>query len=62
MNEHKMKEHAAQLVIALVGENLADKWWNSTNKAFDNQTPADEWQRNRNKVYEYLCLHAYGGW
>ena len=62
MDEHKMKEHAVQLIIALVGEKLADQWWYSPNFAFDNRTPAGEWIRNPKRVYDYICVHAYGGW
>ena len=50
-----------RLVIALTGETLANRWWNSPNKAFDNRTPLslmneDEWTT----VRDYLMNYAYG--
>ena len=50
-----------RLVCALVGEALANRWWNSPNKAFDNRTPMslmneDEWTT----VRDYLLHYAYG--
>lgn len=59
---NRMKKHAHECVIAMVGEKLADQWWNSKNRAFDEQTPAGEWLRNPKRVYDYVMLHAYGGW
>lgn len=39
------------LVIALVGKDLAEGWWNSPNRAFNNKKPID---CDIDKVYEYL--------
>jgi hypothetical protein len=56
------KETLNRLVVALVGDKLAESWWKSPNKAFDNRPPDElmneqEWTRVRN----YLMDHAYGG-
>jgi hypothetical protein len=62
MNENAMKNHAQACLLAMLGEKLVNDWWNSKNAAFDNQTPAGEWIRNPKRVYDYIMLHAYGGW
>ena len=54
----KRQSHA--LVIALVGEDLADDWWNTRNRAFDMRTPAGMWREDYMRVYDYLMHHAFG--
>lgn len=51
-----------RLVVALVGEEHSDLWWNSPNKAFNDSPPLSymneaEWT----KVRDYLMFHAYCG-
>jgi len=45
------------LVEALVGKDLADTWWTSPNKAFDNTPPKDA---DLIKVRDYLVWHSFG--
>lgn len=54
MDEHQMKQRSVALVIALVGKDLADTWWNTPNKAFSNRTPAGMWIEHPDVVYNYL--------
>ena len=54
------KQRSNALLIALVGENLVDAWWNSKNKAFDNRTPAGQWIEDPESVYDYLMNHSGG--
>ena len=58
MNEHIAKQRSNALVIAMVGEELSDKWWSSPNKAFDMRTPAGMWIKDYERVYEYLMHYA----
>ena len=58
INEHIAKQRSIVLVIALVGVELADKWWSNPNKAFDMRTPAGMWVEDYHKVYEYLMRAA----
>lgn len=58
INEHIAKQRSIVLVIALVGGELADKWWTTPNKAFDNRSPASMWIEDYHKVYEYLMRAA----
>lgn len=57
-----LKKRSETLVVSLVGENLAYKWWNSANKAFEGETPLSEFEKDAEKVYEYLLLHTQGAW
>jgi len=55
--QDKMFYNANQILLALLGsEDIVDQWWNSNNKAFDYEIPADLWHtsKGRNKVYNYL--------
>ncbi len=62
MNEHVMKQRSVVLVIAMVGKDLADKWWSSPNKAFNGMTPAGQWIKDHESVYNYLMQHNEGEW
>ena len=53
-----IKQRCEMLVIALVGKELAPKWWLSKNKAFDGKTPEAMYQEDPNRVYEYLMDYA----
>jgi len=46
----------------MVGSNLAVKWWNTPNKAFDLKTPEYIWGDQHEKVYSYLIRCAEGDW
>jgi len=55
--EDKMLYNANQILKALLGsDEQVNLWWNSNNKAFDMEIPADLWHTNkgRTKVYNYL--------
>ena len=58
INEHIAKQRSIVLVIALVGGELADKWWTTPNKAFDMRTPSGVWIEDYHKVYNYLMSAA----
>lgn len=59
LSELEMKNECNRMLAALVGPLLVDNWWQSKNRAFDNQTPAGEWLRNPERVYRYLQSHCY---
>lgn len=55
--EDKMLYNANEILKALLGsDELINRWWNSNNKAFDMEIPADLWHtgKGRTKVYNYL--------
>jgi endo-1,4-beta-D-glucanase Y len=50
------------LVIAMVGKELSEQWWTSPNKAFEGQTPREQFEANSERVYSYLMRMAEGEW
>ena len=61
IDENLAKQRSHVLVIALVGKDLADDWWNSPNRAFDMRTPAGMWIDDYMIVYNYLMHHGFAG-
>lgn len=53
-----IRQRCDMLVVALVGKEMAPKWWQSENKAFDGKTPEVMFQKNPNAVYDYLMDYA----
>lgn len=53
-----MRRRSEALVIAFVGKDLAPKWWDGKNKAFDLRTPNQQWDLDPTVVYAYLMRHA----
>lgn len=47
------------IVEALVGKELAPRWWESPNKAFESHTPLEMLEIDKQRVVEYLYWHAY---
>ena len=62
ISEYVAKQRIQVLLIAMLGSKLVDTWWNSPNKAFSEETPADAWVKDYAKVYNYVMRHADGGW
>lgn len=62
MNKRILRQRSEALLIAMVGSNLAVKWWNTPNKAFDLKTPEYIWGDQHEKVYSYLIRCAEGDW
>lgn len=61
MNDPKvLRDRCKILLIAMLGKDLALKWWDSPNKAFDMKTPEEQWEQDYLTVYNYLMDHAYG--
>lgn len=53
MDESILRKRSEVLVIAFVGKDLAPKWWDGFNKAF-NMTPNEMWAIDHKAVYSYL--------
>ena len=49
------------LLVSLVGEKLVEKWWQSYNKFFED-TPANVFLSDPNRVYDYIIPHVDGYW
>lgn len=51
------EEKANMILRALLGsDELVERWWASSNRAFDGEIPDDLWHTSegRNRVYSYL--------
>jgi hypothetical protein len=57
-----MRARCETLVIALVGREMSDKWWNGPNKAFGGDTPEQIYSVVPSAVYAYLMRSAEGEW
>ena len=50
-----------RILHALLGSNeLVQKWWSSPNKAFDDMTPIEMWDRDKDRVKNYLLAQLNG--
>ena len=50
-----------RILYALLGSNeLVQKWWSSPNKAFDDITPIEMWDRDKDRVKNYLLAQLNG--
>jgi hypothetical protein len=57
-----LRARSEALVIALVGKDLAPQWWTSANRAFEGQTPSEQFECNAERVYSYLMRMSEGEW
>lgn len=57
-----MRARCEALVIAMVGREMADKWWNGPNRAFGGDTPEQIYSVAPSAVYAYLMKSAEGEW
>ena len=57
-----MRARCEALVLAMVGKELADKWWTGSNKAFNGETPEQMYSVSPDAVYAYLMRSAEGEW
>jgi hypothetical protein len=49
------------IVEALVGEEFSERWWTSSNRAFDGKTPEEQWELAPDVVFNNLMTHAFDG-
>ena len=50
-----------RILHALLGSNeLVQKWWSSPNREFDDMTPTEMWDRDKNRVKNYLLAQLNG--
>ena len=50
-----------RILHALLGSNeLVQKWWELPNKAFDDMTPIEMWDRDKDRVKNYLLAQLNG--
>ena len=50
-----------RILYALLGSNeLVQKWWSSPNRAFDDISPIEMWDRDKDRVKKYLLAQLSG--
>jgi hypothetical protein len=50
-----------RILHALLGsDELVKKWWSSPNRAFGELTPSEMWDRDRDRVKNYLLAQLSG--
>jgi len=58
MDIERKRNQCNIMLKALMGEGHYMEWWNSKNKAFDDRTPEEIWEKESDRVYEYLIGHC----
>ena len=54
-------EQFNRILYALLGSNeLVQKWWESPDRAFDEMTPNEMWNRDETRVKNYLLAQLSG--
>ena len=56
-----LRKQCDDLILAMVGEELAPLWWTGSNKHFDGKTPEDVFKHSPNEVYKYLVKYCIWG-
>ena len=59
--EQEFRNIANNLVASLVGPNMVEAWWTTSNRAFDDRTPEAQWTQGSDAVVNYLMHHAFSG-
>ncbi len=62
LRQQQKRQRCNELVVAMLGAEMAPKWWVTSNQAFDQQTPESVFDKNPDQVYSYLTQCAKGGW
>lgn len=57
-----MRARCEALVTAMVGSEMAPKWWTGPNRAFGGDTPEQIYSVAPSAVYAYLMKSAEGEW
>jgi hypothetical protein len=66
MNEYEklliMRQRCDTMLLSMLGQDHAPRWWKSKNKAFNNITPEEQWDKHPFVVYRYLLgyIDGYG--
>ena len=58
----RMRARCEALVVAMVGKEMSNRWWNGANRAFGGDTPEQIYSVAPSAVYAYLMRSAEGEW
>jgi hypothetical protein len=56
-----IRKQCDELILAMVGEELAPLWWTQPNKHLEGETPEDVFKRSPNEVYVHLVKFCIWG-
>ncbi len=59
-HELEQRQQCDIMLNILLGGQLAELWWNRSNRAFSNQTPNSVFKNNPQSVMQYLRKHTNG--
>lgn len=62
ISPENMRARCEALIVAMVGKDLTDRWWNGVNRAFGGDTPEQIYSVAPSAVYAYLMKSAEGEW
>jgi hypothetical protein len=62
MTDQIVRSKCDALLETMLGKEFAIKWWNSPNKAFDNNIPEMIFNTEPESVYAYLTKSDEGEW
>jgi hypothetical protein len=62
MIDDLLRQRCDALLVAMLGKDLASRWWSNPNKAFADETPEVIFNVAPNTVYAYLLKSAEGEW
>ena len=57
----QLKSLCEQLVHSMVGAEHSTLWWSSPNRAFNDRTPNEQWEKGSDQVINYLMHHSFSG-
>ena len=57
-----MRARCEALILSMVGREMVNKWWISSNRAFGGDTPEQMYNVAPGAVYDYLMRSAEGEW
>lgn len=55
-----MRQRCETMILSILGAEVAAKWWNGKNKAFDGNTPNEMFDKDPARVYSYVIGHVDG--
>lgn len=56
--QDRLRPRCNTLLIALMGSEMAPKWWDSPNRAFAGELPKTVFETDPHAVYKYLMNYA----
>jgi len=62
LEKKRMLRETNAYLVALLGDRNVEEWWQRKNSHFLGKTPAEAWEENPVKVYQYVASAGDGYW